>query len=91
MNLGDKLGITPALSLGDAKWGKEKGRDSNPYWNRSSVVEHSADNRAVTSSNLVGSIVVLKQLKSHLGCFKTTLRKCGREAYCRILLRFRVK
>jgi hypothetical protein len=24
-------------------------------WNRSSVVEHSADNRAVTSSNLVGS------------------------------------
>ena len=30
MNLGDKLGITPAPSLGDEKWGEEKGRDSNP-------------------------------------------------------------
>jgi hypothetical protein len=26
-----------------------------PQWNRSSVVEHTADNRAVTSSSLVGS------------------------------------
>ena len=37
MNLGDKLGITPAPSLGDEKWGKEKGRDSNPYWKHSLV------------------------------------------------------
>lgn len=46
----------------------------------SSVVEHTADNRAVTSSSLVIPIP-----------FGETIRKRGREAYYRILLRFRVK
>jgi hypothetical protein len=38
MNLGDKLGITPATSLVDGNWGKEKGRDSNSFGFLSSKV-----------------------------------------------------
>ena len=64
MNLGDKLGITPALSLGDAKWGKEKGRDSNPLMEYNSVVECCADNAEVVSSNLTIPIPLMRKLGS---------------------------